>query len=216
MSDDGLQCRSVRFGYRRTARAVIEDLDHHFCPGEVTVVTGSSGCGKSTLMYLLSLMLRPWSGKISWLGQDLSALPDADRSAWRASASGFVFQDAMLDPARTVLDNVCEPALFAGIPRRSAHARAMELLDRFGVAHRAGHRPGEISGGQAQRVGLCRALLTNPRILFGDEPSGNLDAESSRMVWDALHEHARRGAVVIVATHDLDAAARADARLVLP
>jgi lipoprotein-releasing system ATP-binding protein len=145
----------------------------------------------------------------------VAALTDAGRSAWRASTTGFVFQDAMLDPARTVLDNACEPAVFAGIPRGEARRRARHLLERFGLGDRAGHLPGEVSGGQAQRVGLCRALLTEPELVLGDEPTGNLDRTSADVVWQALTDLADRGATVVVATHDEALAQRADRRVVL-
>jgi lipoprotein-releasing system ATP-binding protein len=145
-----------------------------------------------------------------WADKEVVTLPDAERSRLRATDVGFIFQDALLDPARSVLANVCDGALFAGMPRNLAEARARELLAEFGVAHRADHRPGEISGGQAQRVAICRALLTDPKIVFADEPTGNLDAESSEIVWQALVDHAATGATVIVSTHDLDLAARSD------
>lgn len=201
MSGPGLGCRDLTFGYRRGAPDVIRALSADFPAGTVTVVTGESGSGKSTLMYVLSLLLRPRAGQVLWDGADLAGSCDGERSGWRARHAGFVFQDAMLDPSRTVLDNVCEPAVFSGVPRREAVRRAEDLLERFGVAHRARHRPGEVSGGQAQRVGLCRALLMKPDVIFGDEPTGNLDATSAAVVWRALKDRARAGAVVVVATH---------------
>jgi ABC-type lipoprotein export system ATPase subunit len=121
----------------------------------------------------------------------------------------------MLDPSRTVLDNVYESALFAGISREVAHERARGLLTEFGLAHRAEHRPGEISGGQAQRVALCRALVTEPDVVFGDEPTGNLDSDSAKIIWDALVAHAARGATVVVATHDKSLAKAADRNVVV-
>lgn len=210
-----LGCRELTFAYRRGATPVVRGLTADFAAGSLTVVTGPSGSGKSTLLYVLALMLRPTTGTVVWDGRDSSSLPDADRSALRAARTGFVFQDAMLDPARTVLDNVCEAGIFAGLTRSEAVARGRRLLSRFGLDHRADHRPGEVSGGQAQRVGLCRALLTDPTVIFGDEPTGNLDAGTAALVWDALTERARGGATVVVATHDLGLAASADARLEL-
>ena len=212
---EALTAHDLVFTYRRGAPPVVDGLTHTFAPGALTAVTGPSGSGKSTLLYVLALMLRPTSGEVRWHGADASALPDAARARLRAGHAGFVFQDAVLDPARTILDNVREAALFAGMPDDEARARALELCERFGVGHRVDHRPGEISGGQAQRVALCRALLTGPRVVFGDEPTGNLDGASARVVWDALRDHARAGATVVVATHDERLAAEADARLVL-
>lgn len=215
MTPPVLEARDLTFAYRRGAPPVIDGLTHAFAPGALTTVTGPSGSGKSTLLYVLALMLRPTSGQVRWDNDDASALPDATRARLRAGQAGFVFQDAVLDPARTILDNVREAALFAGMPDDDARERALELCDRFGVGHRVDHRPGEISGGQAQRVALCRALLTRPRVVFGDEPTGNLDGASARIVWDALRAHARAGATVVVATHDERLADESDERLVL-
>ena len=215
MTGARLVCADVTFAYRRSAPPVLDGVDLRFPAGAVTVLTGASGSGKSTLLYVLAGLLRPRAGRVLWDGLDVAALADADRSAWRASTTGFVFQDAMLDPARTVLDNACEPAVFAGLPRREARRRARALLERFGLGDRAGHRPGEVSGGQAQRVGLCRALLTEPELVFGDEPTGNLDPTSAGVVWGALTDLAAAGATVVVATHDADLARQADHRVVL-
>lgn len=173
-----------------------------FPRGDVTVITGPSGCGKSTLLYLLGLMLTPTAGRIRWDGSEVSALSDAERSRLRAEQVGFVFQDALLDPSRTILDNVTEGGLYAGMRREASRERALRLLERFGVEQRADHRPGEISGGQAQRVALCRALLKDPRLILADEPSGNLDEASADVVWGALFAAATAGATVVVATHD--------------
>ena len=215
MTGARLVCADVTFAYRRSASPVLDGGDLRFPAGAVTVLTGASGSGKSTLLYVLAGLLRPRAGRVLWDGLDVAALADADRSAWRASTTGFVFQDAMLDPARTVLDNACEPAVFAGLPRQEARRRARDLLERFGLGDRAGHRPGEVSGGQAQRVGLCRALLTEPELVFGDEPTGNLDPTSAGVVWGALTDLAAAGATVVVATHDADLARQADHRVVL-
>lgn len=203
----------LSFAYRKNDEPVIAHLTTTFAPGAVTAVTGPSGSGKSTLLYILALMLRTTGGHVLWDGLESSRLADAERSRLRAARMGFVFQDAILDPTRSISRNVLEAALFAGMPARVAHTRAQGLLDAFGVGHRATHRPGEISGGQAQRVALCRALVTDPVVVFGDEPTGNLDGDSARVVWDALRDHARGGATVIVATHDERLAAEADEHL---
>ncbi|MFC4613440.1 ABC transporter ATP-binding protein [Cellulomonas algicola] len=205
-----LRAHDLTFGYRRNAAPVFEAVDIDFRAGALTALTGSSGSGKSTLLYVLATLLTPTRGQVLWDGSPTSTLTDGGRAQWRAQRTGFVFQDAMLDPSRTVLDNVCESALFAGVPMKVAHRRAVELLERLGVAHRVNHRPGEISGGQAQRVALCRALVTDPQVIFGDEPTGNLDETSAAVVWDTLRERAMAGATVIIATHDLRLAATAD------
>jgi ABC-type lipoprotein export system ATPase subunit len=193
----------LSFGYRR-GEPIIDGLDHSFSPGTVSGVTGASGRGKSTLLYLIGLLLTPWQGQIA-IGEQLRAsqLADSDRSRLRAERIGFVFQDAVLDPSRSVLDNVTEGALYAGLARGAARTRALGLLDRFGVPLRADHKPGEISGGQAQRVALCRALLIDPKVILADEPTGNLDLASAKVVIDALMAAAHSdGATVVIASHD--------------
>lgn len=205
--------RDLTFAYRRTAPPVIAGLTSEFPAGSFTAVIGNSGTGKSTLLYILALMLRAVKGEVLWYGRSVSKLADGHGARIRAARAGFVFQDALLDPARTVLDNVCEPAIFAGIPIRKTRLRARDLLEQFEVGHRADHRPGEISGGQAQRVALCRALITDPDVIFGDEPTGNLDDQTAAIVWNALQSRARAGAAVIVATHNLSLAQRADSIL---
>lgn len=200
--------RSLSFRYQRGAPPVVDDVTLDVPSGVMTALTGPSGSGKSTLLYLLALMIRPTSGEVVWDGRAASRLPDAARSRLRAAHVGFVFQDALLDPSRTVLANVCDSGLFAGMTARQATVRARALLGRFGVSERADHRPGEISGGQAQRAALCRALLTSPRVIFADEPTGNLDDTSADVVMEALAGHAAQGGTVIVATHDKAVAAR--------
>ena len=196
-----ISAQELTFRYRADQEPVLQRFTHTFVPG-VTVVGGPSGCGKSTLLYLLGLMLTPHTGRVVLDGIDASSLPDMARSRLRASHVGFVFQDAVLDPSRTVLDNVTEGGLYAGIAAAECRSRARELMQEFGITARETHRPGEVSGGQAQRVALCRALLKRPRLILADEPTGNLDVESAEVVWSALYAAAASGATVVVATHD--------------
>ncbi len=200
---------SLRFGYGRD-ELVFDGLDHVFGSGVMSVVTGRSGCGKSTLLYLAGLLLTPRQGRVTVGSVDAGGLSDGARSRLRAGLIGFVFQDAALDATRSVLDNVVEGGLYAGMPRRAAETRARQLLDQFGVELRQDNRPGEVSGGQAQRVGLCRALVKDPAVILADEPTGNLDSASAAVVIDALAEAASGGATVVVASHDPVIAARAD------
>lgn len=202
----------VTFAYRR-GEPVVEQWSAEFPAGAVTALTGPSGSGKSTLLYLLGLMLRPGSGRVLLDGEPADRLPDAHRAGLRAHRFGFVFQDAALDPTRTVLDNVVETALYRRQPRRDAIAAAHALMARFGVELRADHKPGQVSGGQAQRVALCRALLAAPPVVLADEPTGNLDPATSDTVITALRAHAATGACVVVATHDPTVVAACDRRI---
>lgn len=213
-SEKMLRARGLTFGYDPT-KPIIRDWDAEFIAGEVVAVTGPSGRGKSTLLYLLGLMLKPGGGEVLVNGQDAAHLADAKRARLRAGLFGFVFQDAALDATRTILDNVVETALYRGEPREPALSRARELLSQFGVDLQADAKPGQVSGGQAQRIALCRALLNNPRILLADEPTGNLDPTSADVVVQAFHTQARSGAAVVIVTHDPALVARCDRRIEL-
>lgn len=204
-----LAVRDLSFAYTRGGEELFDQLSHEFTPGKITAVTGPSGRGKSTLLYVLGLMLTPSRGQVL-LGDDaVSSASDTTRSRIRAAQIGFVFQDAALDPSRVILDSVIEPALYAGWSARRARTRGRELLEQMGVAARADHKPGEISGGQAQRVAVCRALVTDPAVVLADEPTGNLDRGNAEGVLAALTRatsHGRdgqgSGRTVVIATHD--------------
>lgn len=198
-----LGVEELRFRYRRGAEELFDGLTHSFTPGQVTALTGPSGRGKSTLLYIVGLVLSPTAGRVRLGDTDTSRLSDAQRSRLRATRIGFVFQSSELDPTRPLVDCVMEPALYAGIRPREARLRAGGLLDAFGLGHRADHRPGEISGGQAQRVAVCRALVNHPDVVLADEPTGNLDRDNARLVLDALKDAAHHdGHTVVIATHD--------------
>jgi len=193
----------LRFAYAKGGEELFGGLTHDFEPGLVTAVTGRSGRGKSTLLYLLGLMLTPNNGHILVDGQVASALSDADRSRLRAARIGFVFQECELDPSRKIVDSVIEPGLYAGGDVKGLRLTAYGLLDRFELRDRADRRPGEISGGQAQRVAVCRALLNDPSIVLADEPTGNLDRDNAVHVLDALSQAAHKsGCTVVIASHD--------------
>lgn len=192
----------LSFGYRRD-EVIIDDLAWRFPNGQVTGVTGASGCGKSTLLYLIGLLLTPWSGEVVFNGTPLAKLSDWKKSGFRSASVGFVFQDAALDSTRSVLDNITESSLYNKMSRREATKRALSLMDRYDVGLRASHKPGEVSGGQAQRIALCRALVSEPAVILADEPTGNLDAATAQVVIDGLQEVARdENRTVIIATHD--------------
>lgn len=211
-----LAVKGLSFAYTRGGEELFGGLSHEFTPGAVTALTGPSGRGKSTLLYVLGLMLSPTRGQVLLDDVVVSRAPDAVRSRVRAHRIGFVFQDSSLDPTRTVLDSVVEPALYAGWSLSRARARGWDLLEQMGVGARADHRPGEISGGQAQRVAVCRALVTDPTVILADEPSGNLDRDNAAGVLAALSAAAsgagdvtggdggsrRNARTVLIATHD--------------
>lgn len=205
----------LRFRYSASGDMLFDGLDHTFVPGEVSVVTGASGRGKSTLLYVLGLLLKPVAGRVVVGEIDAGRLSDVARSRLRAGRIGFVFQDAALDATRPVLDNIVEGGIYAGMTRTAAEVRANELLDQFGVELRGDHKPGEVSGGQAQRVGLCRALIKDPDVILADEPTGNLDAISAGVVLGALADAAREGATVVIASHDPTVMEKADRVLAL-
>jgi putative ABC transport system ATP-binding protein len=211
---DVLVAKGLTFGYD-PRQPILEDWGATFSPGEVVAVTGPSGRGKSTLLYVLGLMLKPLAGEVIVDGESAASLSDGRRAHMRANLFGFVFQDAALDASRTVLDNVVETALYRGDDRKSSIRRANELMSQFGVDLRAEAKPGQVSGGQAQRIALCRALLGDPRILLADEPTGNLDPASADVVVDAFHAQAHTGATVVVVTHDPTLVARCDRKIEL-
>ena len=205
-----LAVKDVRFRYGK-GEELFDGLTHGFTPGAVTALTGPSGRGKSTLLYVLGLLLTPSSGSVIVDGREASRLSDGARSRLRAAQIGFVFQDSELDPHRTVIDSVLEPALYAGRGKRAMEARARDLLTGFCLDHRADHRPGQVSGGQAQRLAVCRALLNDPPVVLADEPTGNLDRGNAELVLDALCGAAHvQGHTVVIATHDPHVLTRVD------
>lgn len=206
-----LSVQHLGFRYTRDGEELFGGLSHEFTPGKITALTGPSGRGKSTLLYVLGLMLTPSRGEVILHGKAQSSESDAARSRVRATELGFVFQDAALDPSRTILDSVIEPSLYAGINRREALKRATLLLDELGVGARIEHKPGQISGGQAQRVAVARALINNPAVVLADEPTGNLDPVNAAGVLDVLSSVAGTGKrTVVIATHDPYVIGRAD------
>lgn len=209
-----LAVADLRFAYRGGPE-LFSGLTHEFAPGRVSVVTGASGRGKSTLLYLLGLLLRPSSGRVLVDGQPQTKAPDAARAAIRARKVGFVFQDAELDGSRKVVDSVLEPVLYAGEEPARFRSQAEELLAAFGLADHARRRPGQISGGQAQRVALCRALVMRPSVILADEPTGNLDPDNAAAVLETLCQAAADGRTVVIASHDPVVIGRADEQVAL-
>ncbi|WP_324277246.1 ABC transporter ATP-binding protein [Blastococcus brunescens] len=184
--------------------------------GEIVALLGPSGSGKSTLLHCLAGILRPDSGSVHYRGQRLDDRSDEARSQLRRSDFGFVFQFGSLVPELTAVENVALPLRLGGLRRRAAEARAVEWLDRLEVGAQAGQRPGAMSGGQQQRVALARALVTGPRVVFADEPTGALDSLTGELVMTHLVDSARQlGSAVVLVTHEARIAAYADREVVL-
>ncbi|ARF74933.1 ABC transporter ATP-binding protein [Kitasatospora albolonga] len=180
-------------------------------PGEVVAVMGPSGSGKSTLLHCLAGIITPDSGTITYAGRELSAMSDAERSALRRSDFGFVFQFGQLVPELTCVENVALPLRLNGVKRRAAERTAREWMERLEVDGLAAKRPGEVSGGQGQRVAVARALAGSPKVIFADEPTGALDSLNGERVMELLTEAARSSNVaVVLVTHEARVAAYSD------
>lgn len=185
-------------------------------PGEIVAVMGPSGSGKSTLLHCLAGIVTPDAGSVHYQGRNLAAMNDRGRSALRRGQFGFVFQFGQLVPELSCLENVALPLRLARVRRREAERRARHWLERLEVADAAGKRPGEISGGQGQRVAMARALVNDPRVVFADEPTGALDSLNGERVMRQLTEAARTaGAAVVLVTHEARVAAYADREIVV-
>ncbi|MFG3245299.1 ABC transporter ATP-binding protein [Streptomyces sp. NPDC048187] len=204
-----LTAREVTKAHGRTEALRGASLDLR--AGEVLAVTGASGSGKSTLLHCLAGIVRPDAGSVTYGGLRLEELPEKRLSELRRTDFGVVFQFGQLIPELTAMDNVALPLLLAGTARAEARTRAGEWLERFGVRGQEDLRPGEMSGGQAQRAALARALVTGPKAVFADEPTGALDSLATEQVMTALAHSAREsGTAVLLVTHDAQVAAYAD------
>ncbi len=193
---------------------VLQGIDLAVQPGEVVALVAPSGAGKSTLLHIAGLLDTPDQGTVQIAGEDMTRLSDRRRTAVRRATVGFIYQFHHLLPEFTALENIVLPQLANGVSERDAQARAMALLDKVGVAERATHRPAALSGGEQQRVAFCRALANEPALLLADEPTGNLDPETSDKVFGALMTLVRdTGLAAVIATHNLDLAARMDRQL---
>jgi lipoprotein-releasing system ATP-binding protein len=208
-----LACDQLQKSYLSAGRelVVFANLTLAVEPGERVAIVGESGCGKSTLLHLLGGLDRPTSGTIRYQGRDISALSEAESAAFRNKNIGFVWQVHYLLPEFTAVENVMMPLLISGVSRDAASQRALARLDDVGLAARATHRSGELSGGEQQRVVLARALVGEPALLLADEPTGNLDERTGGAIFALIADlHRQHGLTSILVTHNLSFAAQCD------
>lgn len=216
MSDFLLQASRLgkRYGEGEHAVRVLEGLDLAVLPAERVAVIGESGVGKSTLLHVLGTLDRPSAGRVELAGRDLFSLPPKELAAVRNREIGFVFQLHHLLPDFSALENVMLPGLIARYRTERARTLAADMLERVGLSERLRHRPGELSGGEQQRVAVARALVLGPRLVLADEPTGNLDPQTGHSVLRLLLDLNRDlGVAMIVATHSEKLAAAMDRTL---
>ncbi len=191
--------------------SVFENLTMSVRSGEMLAVVGPSGIGKSTLLHLLGGLDRPDRGKITVADRELTTMSNDDLARWRNRSVGFVFQFHHLLPEFSAVENVAMPGWIGRVDRDEALHRASSLLSELGLDSRARHFPNQLSGGEQQRVAIARALLTNPQVFLADEPTGNLDLETSERVFDLMREcHRKRGLTSVIVTHNPELASRCD------
>lgn len=218
MSNTNLELIDVSYAYDegREKLQILNGANLTVKKGELIALVAPSGAGKSTLLHLGGLLERPQKGEIKIAGQNTNALSDRARTLMRRNAVGFVYQFHHLLPEFTALENVAIPQMIAGKSVAEAQKYALTLLDNLGVAPRASHRPSELSGGEQQRVAIARAAANKPNLILADEPTGNLDPDTSNLVFESLLSLIKQHqSSALIATHDHDLARRADAIITL-
>lgn len=216
MSDAVLQLKNIQkwFGKGEQRLDVLKGANLTIQKGEIVALTGPSGSGKSTLLYVTGLLDKPSAGELLLAGKSCAKMKEAERTQMRRQYLGFVYQSHLLLPDFTALENVMMPLLIGGIDKKQAQQRATELLEKMGLSHRLKHRSGELSGGEQQRTAIARALANNPTLLLADEPTGNLDPQTSEKVFNELLNLVREtGLSALIATHNPDLAAKMDRRI---
>lgn len=204
-----IQLRDIHKKYG--ALPVLRGIDMDIAPGRITCIVGPSGAGKTTLLQILGTLERPDSGRIIYNDVDVSGLSDKRLSKFRNSNIGFVFQMHRLLPEFTLAENVALPALIGGVGKKEAMKRAVELLEKLQLKDRISHRPNELSGGEAQRGAVARALINNPQVVLADEPSGSLDSQNKRLLHKLFFDlRDDIGTTFVIVTHDESLAAEAD------
>lgn len=205
-----------RYPQAEGALQILRGADLAIWPGEIVALVAPSGAGKSTLLHLAGLLERPDGGEVYVGGQPTAAMSDAERTRFRREEMGFVYQFHHLLPEFSALENVVMPQLIRGLTQAEARARATELLSFLGLKDRLVHRPAELSGGEQQRVAIALAVANGPRLLLADEPTGNLDPQTADHVFGILLALVRAsGLAALVATHNMDLAARMDRRVTI-
>jgi len=211
-----LEAVERRYGRGETIIEVLNGAELAIWPGESVALIAPSGAGKSTLLHIAGLLEMPDAGEVHIAGTATRGLPDAQRTAMRRNQIGFVYQFHHLLPEFSALENIVLPQMITGLSRAEAGRRGKELLDYLGLAARADHRPAELSGGEQQRVAIARALANAPHVLLADEPTGNLDPKTADHVFETLTSLVKASKVAaLIATHNLDLAARMDRRVTL-
>ncbi|WP_030764964.1 MULTISPECIES: ABC transporter ATP-binding protein [unclassified Streptomyces] len=209
-----LAATDLRKAYGTTT--ALDGAEFSIHAGEVVAVMGPSGSGKSTLLHCLAGIVPPDSGSITYAGRELTSMSDAERSELRRTEFGFVFQFGQLVPELTCVENVALPLRLTGVKRKDAERTALRWMEQLQVEDLGAKRPGEISGGQGQRVAVARALVTGPRVIFADEPTGALDSLNGELVMQLLTEAARSAnAAVVLVTHETRVAAYSDREIVV-
>ena len=181
----------------------LNGVDIEVAKGEFVAIMGPSGCGKSTLMNILGLLDSPTEGSYCLNGTDVALFGEDERTALRKGVIGFVFQSFNLIDDLNVYENIELPLLYMGVPKKERKKRVEEAMERMDIAHRAGHFPQQLSGGQQQRVAIARVVVTNPKIIFADEPTGNLDSRNGIEVMELLKQLNGEGTTVVMVTHSL-------------
>lgn len=196
--------------------SVLKGVSIEVQKGEIVSIVGKSGAGKSTLLHIIGTLDKPTSGEIEFDGTKITGLSDKKLSDFRNKHVGFVFQFHHLLPEFTALENVCIPSYIKGMKKSNAEKRGKELLEYLGLSHRLEHKPSQLSGGEQQRVAVARALINNPSVIFADEPSGNLDTQSSKDLHEMffkLRDEFKQ--TFIIVTHNNDLASMADRSIVM-
>jgi len=209
-----IETRSITMNFGELQ--VLKGIDVSIGKGEIVTLVGPSGAGKTTFLHIMGTLLKPASGEVVINGKKVYGMTEKQLSRFRNQHIGFVFQFHHLLPEFTAIENVCIPAFIKKVPRHEAEKKARELLDFLGLGQRLEHKPGELSGGEQQRVAVARALINNPDIILADEPSGNLDSQNRKELHElffSLRERYKQ--TIVIVTHDKDLASMSDRTLTM-